>query len=144
MYSIFMKTAYQKYLDVNASTVTTFSILRRALTKSYETADPSFTLKFKLKISNLLGDHLHVYRRIYQGCSMKKLILKNFAKFTGKHLFQGLFSNRMEDLRSVTLLKKRLCHSCFPANFAKFLRTRFFKEHLWTTASVCRAARYVG
>ena len=144
MSSIFMKPAYQKYLDVNASTVTTFSILRRALTKSYETADPSFTLKFKLKISNLLGDHLHVYRRIYQGCSMKKLILKNFAKFTGKHLFQGLFSYRMEGLRSVTLLKKRLCHSCFPANFAKFLRTRFFKEYLWTTASVCRAARYVG
>ena len=29
------------------------------------------------------------------------------------------------------LLKKRLWHSCFPVNFAKFLRTSFFKEHLW-------------
>ena len=34
-----------------------------------------------------------------------------------------------------TLLKKRLCHRCFPVNFAKFLRTPFLTEHLRTTAS---------
>ena len=28
------------------------------------------------------------------------------------------------------LLKKRLCHRCFPVNFAKFLRTPFLTEHL--------------
>ena len=28
-----------------------------------------------------------------------------------------------------TLLKKRLCHWCFPVNFAKFLRTPFLAEH---------------
>ena len=26
-------------------------------------------------------------------------------------------------LRPATLLKKRLCHRCFPVNFAKFLKT---------------------
>ena len=31
-----------------------------------------------------------------------------------------------------TLLKKRLWHRCFPMNFAKFLRTPFFTEHLWS------------
>ena len=31
---------------------------------------------------------------------------------------------------SVTLLKKRLWHGCFPVNVAKFLRTPFLKEHL--------------
>ena len=45
----------------------------------------------------------------------KKGVLRNFAKFTGKHLCQGLFFN-----------KKR----CFPVNFAKFLRTPFLTEHL--------------
>ena len=30
-----------------------------------------------------------------------------------------------------TSLKKRLWHRCFPVNFAKFLRTSFFTEHLW-------------
>ena len=28
-------------------------------------------------------------------------------------------------IRPATLLKKRLCHRCFPVNFAKFLRTPF-------------------
>ena len=36
----------------------------------------------------------------------------------------------------VTLLKKRLCHKCFPVNSVKLLKTPFFIEHLWTTASV--------
>ena len=35
-----------------------------------------------------------------------------------------------------TLLKKGLWHRCFPVDFAKFLRTPFFTEHLQTTASV--------
>ena len=33
-------------------------------------------------------------------------------------------------LRPATLLKKRLWHKWFPENFAKFLRTLFFIEHL--------------
>ena len=45
------------------------------------------------------------------------------------------FLNKVADLRSATLLKKRLWHSCFPVNFAKFLRTPSFIEHLWSTAS---------
>ena len=32
---------------------------------------------------------------------------------------------KIEGLRPATLLKKRLWHRCFPANFAKLLRTPF-------------------
>ena len=39
-------------------------------------------------------------------------------------------------LRSATLLKKSLSHRCFPVNFATFLGTPFFTEHLRITASV--------
>ena len=39
--------------------------------------------------------------------------------------------SRSSRLRPATLLKKRLCHRCFPVNFVKFLRTPFFTEHLW-------------
>ena len=60
----------------------------------------------------------------------KKGDLKNFAKFTGKHLCQSLFFNKVASLKPASLLKKRLWHRCFPVNFAKFLRTLFFKEHL--------------
>ena len=40
-------------------------------------------------------------------------VLKNFAEFTWKQL------------RSVTLIKKSRCR-CFPVNFAKFLRIKFY------------------
>ena len=59
---------------------------------------------------------------------MKKGVLRNFGKFTGKHLCQSLFFNKVADLRPATLLKKRLWHTCFPANFAKFLRTQFLQN----------------
>ena len=68
---------------------------------------------------------------------MKKSVLRNFAKFTGKQPCQSPFFNKVAGLRPVTLLEKRFWHKCFPVNFAKFLRTPFLTEHLWTTASAC-------
>ena len=38
------------------------------------------------------------------------------------------FFNKIADLRPATLLKKKLWHSCFPVNFAKFLRTHFLQN----------------
>ena len=61
----------------------------------------------------------------------KKGVVRNFAKFTGKHLCQNLFFNKVAGLRAETLFKKRLWHRCFPVNFAKFLWTPFVTEHLW-------------
>ena len=61
----------------------------------------------------------------------KKRFLRNFAKFTGKHLFQSLFFNKFAGLRPATLLKKRFWHKCFPVNFANFLRTPFLIERVW-------------
>ena len=52
----------------------------------------------------------------------KKGVLKNFAKFTGKHLCQSLFVNKVPGLRPATLSKMRLWQRCFPVNFVKFLR----------------------
>ena len=45
-----------------------------------------------------------VYRNNHRGRSVRKGVLRNFTKITGKHLCQ------------------RLWLSCFPVNFAKFLR----------------------
>ena len=61
----------------------------------------------------------------------KKGVLRNIAKFTGRHLCQSLFFNKDAGLRPATLLKKSLWHRCFPVNFAIFLRIPFFIEHLW-------------
>ena len=61
----------------------------------------------------------------------KKGVLRNIAKFTGKHLCQSLFFNKVAGLSAATLLKKRLWHRCFSVNFAQFLETSFFLEYLW-------------
>ena len=61
----------------------------------------------------------------------KKVVVRNFAKFTGKYLCQSLFFNKVTGLSPATLLKKRLWHRCFPVNFEKFLRIAFFTEYLW-------------
>ena len=58
-----------------------------------------------------------IVRSSHQRCSVRKGVLRNLAKFTGKRLRPG------------TLLKKRFWHRCFPVNIAKFLRTLFFTEH---------------
>ena len=74
-----------------------------------------------------------VFRSSHQRCSIKKGILRNLTKFTWRHLCQSLFLNKV--YRGLQLYLKRLWHRCFLVNFAKFIRTSFFTEHLWTTAS---------
>ena len=64
------------------------------------------------------GFSYFTYRSSRRRCSVKKGVLKNFTKYTGKHLCQSLFFNKKN-----------------PVNFVKFLRTHF-TEHLWTTASL--------
>ena len=58
----------------------------------------------------------------------KKGVLRIFTKFTGKHLCQRLFSNKIAGLRTATLLKKSFWHKCFPVNFVKFLRKIFLQN----------------
>ena len=50
-------------------------------------------------------------------CSVEKVLLK---------ISQNSYENNCP-----TLLKTKLWDSRFPLNFAKFLRTLFFMEHLW-------------
>ena len=71
-----------------------------------------------------------INRSSHQRCSIKKGVLRDFAKFTGKHLYESLFLNKVIGLEPATLLKKRLWHRCFPVNLAKFLRTLFYRTPL--------------
>ena len=64
---------------------------------------------------------------VVRRCSGKNV----FTKFTGKHLCQSLFFNKVVGLGLATLFKKRLWHRCFPVNFVKFLRPPFSLEYLW-------------
>ena len=66
-------------------------------------------------------------RSSHQRCSIKNCFLENFVKFTGKHLCQSLFFNKVAYLRPATLLKTRPWYSCFPVNFEEFWGTPFLQ-----------------
>ena len=67
----------------------------------------------------------NISEEVIRRCSIIKGVLRNFAKFTGKHLYRRLFFNKVAGLRAASLLKKRLWHRCFSVSFAKFLRAPF-------------------
>ena len=76
-------------------------------------------------------------RSSHRRCSVRKGVLRNFVKFTGKHLCQSLFFDKVVGLRPATLLKKRLWHRCFPVSceFYEISKNTFFTEQLWVTPS---------
>ena len=63
------------------------------------------------------------FRSSHWRCSAKKGVLKNFAKFTGKHLCESLFFNKVGCLRSVQKTSGQLL--------------------LWTTASETSNTKYL-
>ena len=63
------------------------------------------------------------FRSIHRRCPVRKGVLRNFAKFTGKHLCQSLF------------LQERPWRRCFPVNFAKLLKTPCLQNTCGATAS---------
>ena len=65
---------------------------------------------------------------------MNKGVLRNFTKFTGKHLCQSLFLKKVAGLRPATLFKKALAQ-VFSCEFCEISKNTFFTEHLWTIAS---------
>ena len=73
------------------------------------------------------GNLLHVEKQSVE-VFCKKGALRNFTKFTGKHLCQSFFFNKFAGLYYQTLLKNRFWHKCFPVNFAKFLRISFLQN----------------
>ena len=77
------------------------------------------------------GQNRSDHRSSRQEVFCKKGALRNFTKFTGKHLCLILFFNKVPVLRPANLFKKRLWHRCFPLKSVKLLRTPFFIEHLW-------------
>ena len=62
------------------------------------------------------------------GCSIRKGVLRNFLKFTGKRLCQGLF------------LKRDFGTGVFFSEFCEISENTVFPEHLWAAASIRKPA----
>ena len=66
------------------------------------------------------------YRISHLRCSVRKGVLKNFARFTGKYLSQGLCN----------FIKIEALAQVFSCEFCKISKNTFFIEHVWATASL--------
>ena len=76
--------------------------------------------------ANIALVHLELtFRSSHPGVFYKKGVLKNFAKFTGKHQCQSLFFNKKETLAQV-----------FSCEYCEIFKNTFYAEHLRVTASV--------
>ena len=82
-----------------------------------------------------LGISIGLFKSSHRRCSVKQGVLRNFAKFIGKHLCQSLFFNKVAGPRPATLFKKKTLSQLFSCEFCKISKNIFFTEHLWATAS---------
>ena len=89
-------------------------LFNKGVENSYKTVNKTFNIEDAEAAS---------HRR----CSiLKKGVLKNFAKLTGKRVPKSFLIK--VQAAPATLIKKRLWHKCFPVNFPKFLRTAFLQN----------------
>ena len=66
------------------------------------------------------------FRTSHWRCFVRKGVLRNFAKFTGKHLCQASVYN---------FTKKETLAQVFSCKFCEIYKNTFCTEHLWATAS---------
>ena len=75
--------------------------------------------------------HLTVLEtEVATGGVMWEKVFLEISSIHRKHLCQSLLFNKVASSRPATLLKKRLWHSCFPVNFAKFQELPFYRTPL--------------
>ena len=104
----------------------------RAILPSLTTQDFCFVNKTSTQLLNsetmILEIIFRILRSTHRRCSVKKGVIGNFAKSTGKHLCQSLFFNKVTGLRPATLFKERLWHWLFFVSFGKFPRKAFLQN----------------
>ena len=77
-----------------------------------------------------------LYRSRHRRCSVRKGVLRNFAKLTGKHLCQSLFFLiKLQDW-ACNFTKKETLEHVFSCEFCEIFKNTFLTERLWTTSSV--------
>ena len=102
-------------------------------------------MQFKRNLSSCTkqASKLKVCRSSYRSCSIRTGVLRNFEKFSEKHLRQNLFFNKDAGLRPAALLKERLQHRRFSENFTKFLKAAFLQTSGRLLLSLLLLTQYV-
>ena len=72
-----------------------------------------------------------ISRSSYQRCSIIKGVLRNFAKFIGKHLCQSLFFNKVADLEPCNFIKKETLAQVFSCAYCEISKNTFLSKHVF-------------
>ena len=75
---------------------------------------------------------LPVYRSSHQRGSVRKSVLRNFTKFTGKHLCQSLLFNKARNF-----IKKETLAQVFSCEFSEIFKKAFLHRTPLVAVSVC-------
>ena len=75
----------------------------------------------ELVYSNILSS---VLRSSHRRCSVKKGVLRNFTKLTGKHLCQSLFFNKVVG-QACNFIKKETLAQVFSCKFCEICKNTF-------------------
>ena len=87
--------------------------------------DVSFAISFNFH-------HRAIIRSSHRRCSVKKVVFRNFAKFTGKHLCQSIFFNKVE---AWNFIKKETLAQMFSCEFCEISKNTFFHRTPLVAAS---------
>ena len=90
------------------------------------------------KISQAVPNFLKPYyfRSSHLRCSVKKGVLRNFIKFTGKHLCQRSFFNKVAGL-ACNFIKKESLAQVLPCEFFEISKNTFFYRTPPVAVSKC-------
>ena len=96
---------------------------------------PKTFIEVSTFLKNLLVNHAtnsvsECFRRSHQRCSMKKGVLRNFTKFTGKHLCQSFFFNKAVGLglRACNVIKKETQAQAFSCECCEISKNTFLQN----------------
>ena len=128
LYVYSTKRKLQKWRCINTSVPCVSSVhltLGQLLKRAYE-----------LKIYSLIKGCLVISFRSRPKVFCKKDVLKNFAKFAGKHLCQTLFLNKVSGLKRIRCISTQV----FSCEFCEiFKKTYFYRTPLVAASAVCLA-----
>ena len=74
-----------------------------------------------------------MFRSRHRRCSVTKDVIRKFSKFTGKHLCQRLFLNKVASA-ACNFNEKEALAQVFSYEFYEISKNAFFAEYLQTTA----------
>ena len=76
------------------------------------------------------------FRSSHGRCSVRKGVLRNFGKFTGKYTCARVSFSIKLQASACNFIKKEALAQVFSCEFCKIFKNTFFIEHLWATASL--------